>query len=43
MLKIVRVIIFIARLNGLEMFVRDVGNAFLEIFTKEKLYIIVGA
>lgn len=39
-LKIVRVIIFIAMLNGLEISAFDIGSAYLEAFTKEKLYII---
>ena len=39
-LKIVRVIIFITMLNRLDICVYEIGSAYLEAFTKEKLYII---
>jgi hypothetical protein len=31
---------FIAEHNGLEVLAMDIGNAYLEMFTKEKVYII---
>ena len=33
---------FVAELNGLELWAADVGNAYLEAYTKEKVYIIAG-
>ena len=33
---------FLAELNGLELWATDVGNAYLEATTSEKLYIIAG-
>ena len=42
LLKIVRVIISIAILNGLEICACDIGSGYLEAFTKEKLYTIAG-
>ena len=33
-------VIFIAQLNGLELYSADVGNAYLEAETKEKVYIV---
>jgi Reverse transcriptase (RNA-dependent DNA polymerase) len=35
-------VVFIAELNGLEVWCTDVGNAYLESYTKEKVYIIGG-
>lgn len=40
--KIVRLIIFIVMLNGLEICACDIGSAYLEAFTKKKMYIIAG-
>ncbi len=34
---------FLAELNGLKVEAADVGNAYLEAYTKEKLYIIAGS
>jgi hypothetical protein len=34
---------FLAELNGLKVEATDVGNAYLEAYTKEKLYIIAGS
>jgi hypothetical protein len=34
---------FLAKLNGLKVEAADVGNAYLEAYTKEKLYIIAGS
>jgi hypothetical protein len=41
-LKSLRIITFCAEHNGLELWGADVGNAYLEALTKEKLYIIAG-
>jgi hypothetical protein len=35
-------IVFLADLNGLELWGADVGNAYLEANTKEKVYIVAG-
>ena len=34
--------VFLAELNGLELWGADVGNAYLEAKTKEKVYIVGG-
>ena len=41
-LRGIRLIVFIAELNGLQLWGADVGNAYLEAKTKEKVYIIGG-
>jgi hypothetical protein len=41
-LKSIRTCLFIAELNGLSMCAADVGNAYLEAKTKEKVYIVAG-
>ena len=41
-LKSVRTCIFLANLNGLDLCAADVGNAYLEAETKEKLFVIAG-
>ena len=41
-LRSTRVVTFLAELNELELWGADVGNAYLESFTKEKVYIIAG-
>jgi hypothetical protein len=41
-LKGLRIIMFLAELNGLEIWATDVGNAYLEAKTQEKVYIIAG-
>jgi hypothetical protein len=38
----IRLIVFLAKLNPLELWGADVGNAYLEVLTKEKEYIIGG-
>ena len=38
-----RIVIFLAELNGLNLMQRDVGNAYLESYTQEKVYFIAGA
>ena len=35
-------LVFIAELNGLDTWATDIGNAYLEAFTDEKVYIIAG-
>ena len=41
-IKSIRVSVFLAKLNGLDIRTADVGNAFLMALTGEKLYIIAG-
>ena len=41
-LRSLRLVIFLAELNGLEVWGADIGNAYLEARTKEKVYIIAG-
>ena len=41
-LKGIRTLLFLAELNKLECWVTDIGNAYLEAVTKEKVYIIAG-
>jgi len=41
-LRSLRIVIFLAELNGLEVHAADVGNAYLEARTKEKVYIVCG-
>ena len=42
-LRTLRMIIFLSELNGLHLHAADVGNAYLEAKTKEKVYIIADA
>lgn len=42
-LKGLRLVVFLAELNNLELWATDVGNAYLEAVTSEKVYIIAGA
>ena len=42
LLKGLRMCVLIAELNGLKIMAGDVGNAYLEALTKEKVYIIAG-
>jgi Reverse transcriptase (RNA-dependent DNA polymerase) len=37
-----RIVLFLAELNKLELWATDIGNAYLEAFTSEKVYIIAG-
>jgi Reverse transcriptase (RNA-dependent DNA polymerase) len=37
-----RIVLFLAELNHLELWSTDIGNAYLETYTSEKVYIIVG-
>jgi Reverse transcriptase (RNA-dependent DNA polymerase) len=41
-LRGIRLVVFLAELNGLELWGSDVGNAYLEAKTKEKVYIVGG-
>ena len=41
-LKYLRLVIFLGKLNNLEIQGADIGNAYLEAFTDEKLYILAG-
>ena len=41
-LRGVRMLTFIAELNKMDTWVTDIGNAYLESYTKEKVYIIAG-
>ena len=41
-MKELRLIIFIAEMNGLELFGADIGNAYLEAKTEEKVCFIAG-
>ena len=41
-LRSLRLVIFLAELNDLELYSSDVGNAYLEAETREKVYIIAG-
>ena len=42
-LRHLRLVIFLGELNNLELWGGDIGNAYLEIYTHEKLFIIAGA
>ncbi len=41
-LRGLRMMLFLAELNGYETWSTDIGNAYLEAFTKEKLYVVAG-
>ena len=41
-LRKLRLVIFLGKLNNLELWGADIGNAYLEVFTDEKLYIVAG-
>ena len=41
-MRSLRLVIFLAKLNNLEVWGADIGNAYLEAKTKEKLYIVPG-
>ena len=42
-LRGIRILVFLAELNQLETWATDIGNAYLEAKTSEKLYIVAGA
>ena len=41
-LRGVRLLVFLAELNGLETWATDIGNAYLEALTSERVYIVAG-
>ena len=41
-LRSLRILVFLAQLNGLEIMQGDIGNAYLESYTQEKVYFIAG-
>ena len=41
-LRSLRILVFLAELNGLEIMQGDIGNAYLESYTQEKVYFIAG-
>ena len=41
-LRNLRLVIFLGKLNYLDLWGADIGNAYLEAFTDEKLYIVAG-
>ena len=41
-LRNLRLVIFLGKLNNLDIWGADIGNAYLEAFTDEKLYIVGG-
>ena len=42
-LRHLRTVIFLGELNNLELWGADIGNAYLEVYTHEKLFMIAGA
>ena len=41
-LRGIQIVTFIAELNNLKVWQTDVGNAYLEAYTNEKVYVIAG-
>ena len=41
-LRNLRLVLFLGTLNNLDIWGADIGNAYLEAFTDEKLYIVAG-
>jgi hypothetical protein len=41
-LRGLKIVLFLAKLNHLEIWATDIGNAYLEAFTTEKVYFIAG-
>ena len=41
-LRGIRILAFLGELNGLKVWSTDIGNAYLETYTKEKVYIVAG-
>ena len=41
-LRGIRILTFLAELNDMEIWATDIGNAYLESYTQEKVYIIAG-
>ena len=42
-LRGIRILAFLVELNGLTLWATDIGNAYLESYTNEKVYIVAGA
>ena len=42
-IRSLRLVVFLAKLNNLEVWGADIGNAYLEAKTKEKLYVVAGS
>ena len=42
-LRHLRLVIFLGELNNLELWGADIGNAYLEAYTHEKLFFVAGA
>ena len=42
-LRGIRLMIFLAELNNIDLWTTDIGNAYLEALTKEKVYIVAGS
>ena len=42
-LRNLRVVIFLGKLNNLDIWGADIGNAYLEAFTDEKAYVVAGS
>jgi hypothetical protein len=41
-LRGLRMVMFLVKLNGLDLWATDIGNAYLEVFTMERNYIVAG-
>ncbi len=41
-LRGVRMVTFLSELNGMELWATDIGNAYLEAYTAEKLFFVAG-
>ena len=41
-LKAMRIVLFLAELNGMDTYAADIGNAYLEAYTQEKVCFIAG-
>ena len=41
-LRAIRLLTVLSELNGMEVWCTDIGNAYLESYTKEKVYIVAG-
>jgi Reverse transcriptase (RNA-dependent DNA polymerase) len=38
-----RLILFLAKLNGLQLWATDIGNVYIEAYTSKKVYIVIGS
>ena len=41
-IRSLRIVVFLAKLNGLQLMQGDIGSAYLESYTQEKVYFIAG-